>query len=177
MNFIWTDELWNLVHILAPLMTTKEYTIFYDWITLLSQDDSAKLNWLSIHPLQDKTNIIKWMNEFHQFSYPKWKPNDVYYTKDRMIKDVWGPYIWKWLHRMSYQSSVLTQHSLKYIVQLLPCPVCKTHAPAYIKEHPFIDDMVKWTIEFHNHVSERLNKEYGTKKKIFTIKEAYTLYH
>ena len=92
MNFIWTDELWNLVHILAPLMTTKEYTIFYDWITLLSQDDSAKLNWLSIHPLQDKTNIIKWMNEFHQFSYPKWKPNDVYYTKDRMIKDVWGPY-------------------------------------------------------------------------------------
>jgi hypothetical protein len=177
MNVIWTDELWNMLHILAPLVANKDYKVFYEWITLLSQDDSTKLNWLSTQPLYDHSNSVSWMNKFHQLSYPKWKPNDVYYTKDRMTKDVWGPYIWKWLHRMSYHSSVLTQQSLQYIVKLLPCPVCKKHAPEYINKHPFTDDMVTWTIDFHNHVSDRLNKEYGTKKKIFTIKEAYTLYH
>jgi hypothetical protein len=178
MTVIWDEEVWNLLHILAPLMISKEYTLFYDWVTIVADNDHVKLKWLSDHPVQDNTDLATWVNQFHQFAFPAWKPSPVYYTKDRINKDVWGPYLWKWLHRASYRSSdsVWTQRSLEYIIQLLPCPVCRVHSREYVKHHPFTEDMVTWLIEFHNHVSDQLNTEYGTKKKRYTNTEAYALY-
>ena len=178
MDLIWTDELWNVLHILAPLLSRSDYIVFYEWMNQLAQDRLIR-KWLQDHPVEDKMDLVSWVIHFRKMVQPKWKPNyiPIFYTKERMNKDVWGPYLWKWLHELSYQSSLLTQMSLTYIVTLLPCPVCKKHALLYIKKHPFVDDMVVWTIAFHNDVSARLNKEYGTKKKIYTRDEAYQLYH
>lgn len=86
---------------------------------------------------------------------------------------IWGPDLWKVLHRYSLayprnQPPEETQKAARAFYNshkyLLPCPYCRAHYAKYFDEH-FTDEttksrasLVKWVFDLHNEVNKRLGK-------------------
>ena len=99
-----------------------------------------------------------------------------------MIKPaIWGPELWKYLHIISlnypenptYMDINNYNEFYKYLAFTIPCDNCKHHYKKYITNNPpnltSKNDLVVWTIEFHNSVNKRIGKP------TYTIDEAMDL--
>lgn len=171
----WSRDGWNILHILAPLISKEDKSIFYEWIKEIRQ-----VEWLEMNHVDSETDIIEWVYQFRKsidIHCPKKSYLLSYYDTPSITRDVWGTYLWPFLHQLSYKvSSHLFQSSFTKVIQWLPCPVCRTHIKEYVSIHPFTEDMKTWMVFFHNDVTKRLNDTTGTKKKIYTLDEANDLY-
>lgn len=94
---------------------------------------------------------------------------------------IWGPYLWNFLHYLSYnlfdnldfnqkKQIFLFFISLEYII---PCKICKTHYKIYLRENMINEEkinksyLIKWVCDLHNNINKRLNKkEYSFKECI-----------
>jgi hypothetical protein len=89
------------------------------------------------------------------------------------VPGIWGPRLWKVLHRIGYYSKFPVSDVLRkdarrefdWIIQhletIVPCPECRQHIESYRKSHPICDypeGVAKWMWEFHEAVNERLGK-------------------
>jgi len=75
--------------------------------------------------------------------------------------DKWGPPKWKEIHIASLgRNHVKFYNALQRIEKTIPCPRCQVHFRQYMKMHPIRPgtDTVKWAINFHNNVNERIGK-------------------
>ena len=98
-----------------------------------------------------------------------------------MLPTEWGPTVWYNFHILSY--SFITKEKQKYIrffrsvAYILPCLVCTDHFKRNLQNSPpdknivNKDKFVKWIINIHNSVNQRLHK------KIYGYKEASRFYH
>jgi FAD-linked sulfhydryl oxidase len=98
---------------------------------------------------------------------------------------VWGPFFWHTIHLVAlgypnaptYSEKKAAKEFYESLQHLIPCPVCKLHYQAHIKELPLtpnIDskkDLFKWTVDLHN----RVNKDLG--KPQYTELDAIEFYH
>lgn len=87
-------------------------------------------------------------------------------------KNVWGPELWRALHRMTvaYPADPSDAHKLavvqffKALPYLVPCPECGLHFEDMMKRTPIeyhVDsksDLARWLFERHNEVNARLGK-------------------
>lgn len=88
---------------------------------------------------------------------------------------VWGPAMWQSMHSISFAYPEQPSHHeqaaafsfLQSLCTLLPCPQCRMHYAAYLKSTipstmagplKSKQGLVKWTIDLHNDVNERLGK-------------------
>jgi hypothetical protein len=86
-------------------------------------------------------------------------------------KDIWGPLMWKELHEASIHKSL--SGFMQFIGPFgnrIPCVECKKHFKKYLYDHPIYQGVntVKWGIDFHNSVNERLGK------RVLSYSEAYS---
>jgi hypothetical protein len=86
-------------------------------------------------------------------------------------KDIWGPLMWKELHEASIHKSL--SGFLQFIGpygKRIPCADCQRHFKQYLYEHPIYQGVnpVKWGIDLHNSVNERLGKP------VLSYSEAYS---
>lgn len=96
--------------------------------------------------------------------------------------DVWGPYGWSLIHyvALGYPEQPTFDIITKYrnffisLANVIPCEKCKTHYKQMIDKNPpqlhNKDSLFKWTVDIHNIVNKRLNKN------IFTLNQAYDKY-
>lgn len=87
-------------------------------------------------------------------------------------KNVWGPELWRALHRITvaYPADPSDAHKLavvqffKALPYLVPCPECGLHFEDMLKRTPIeyhVDsksDLARWLFERHNEVNARLGK-------------------
>ena len=104
-----------------------------------------------------------------------------------MKKDIWGPYIWIFLHCFTIRIkdecfNEEKNNIIKYISQVcdnLPCPQCSIHAIEYLKKHRFKfiqtkQDLIQIIFNLHNDVNKRTKKpEFDFSK----LHETYSKYH
>ena len=98
---------------------------------------------------------------------------------------VWGPHQWNMLHTiaMAYPDNPddnRKKSTLGYLHGMcdnLPCPGCSHHCNEYLNAHPpKIESKQKffeYTVDFHNEVNRRLQKEewtYSRAKEVYTTK-------
>jgi len=87
-----------------------------------------------------------------------------------------GPGIWYLIHR----SALLEENIIPLIINYLPCNDCTSHAKKWLKNNPAPDNkkqLFLWTVKFHNHVNEKLNKDlifYEDAKKLYELKPCKT---
>lgn len=102
------------------------------------------------------------------------------------LPEVFGPPLWFSLHNAAAyypeNASPITAERMKNIIiglpVLIPCATCKEHATTYIEErkHTLMEvsksrkTLVRFFIDFHNYVNERLGK------KVLSYEEAEALY-
>ncbi len=97
---------------------------------------------------------------------------------------IWGPHFWMFFHLISTkypekpsESDKLMARDLIYsIPYILPCKICKNHFKENIEKFPLYDTnisskdkFITWFIDFHNIVSESLNKSISTKHNISSL--------
>lgn len=101
-----------------------------------------------------------------------------------MKTEIWGPYMWYILHTISFNYPIKpcefdkTSHRefIINIKNILPCEKCRRHFQSYLSTYPIsphLDtraSLIKWVIQVHNFVNERLGK------RIYTIAEVLNIY-
>lgn len=101
-----------------------------------------------------------------------------------------GPGTWWTMHTLAYKAdnyvdNAAVANNIKYIIDNLPCiDPCRKHAQAYWNQDPATNYLTQskgvfwWTVDFHNAVNKRLNKENPERpaKPIFTKQQALQLY-
>ena len=187
MNGAYTNDLWHAIHIFAYTTTNEKKGNYLEFLKILHSmvcctiDQSAFTDYINTTPVDDLSVWVygfhKKIASIHHYSIPSMISTQAFYRSDLLTKDVWGAYGWKMLHRLSATSTRLElfKNLLPLFFDILPCPICKEHAPAYLKENPLpknIHEYFKWTVDFHNNVSARLNETNGTRRHIFTVEEA-----
>jgi hypothetical protein len=87
-----------------------------------------------------------------------------------MPPDVWGPIFWHTMHIVSLAYPVQPTEADKAgaraffesLTTVLPCPICREHYAAKIKETPPAVDskgeLIYWVWDIHNQVNTMLNK-------------------
>ncbi len=87
-----------------------------------------------------------------------------------MPPDVWGPIFWDAMHIVSLAYPVQPTEADKAgaraffesLASVIPCPICREHYSAKIKESPIALDskgeLIYWTWDIHNQVNTMLNK-------------------
>ena len=87
-----------------------------------------------------------------------------------MPPDVWGPIFWHAMHIVSLAYPVQPTEADKAgakaffesLTSVLPCPICREHYAAKIKEIPIALDskgeLIYWVWDIHNQVNTMLNK-------------------
>lgn len=94
--------------------------------------------------------------------------------------EVWGPFFWNTIHLValgySSQPTYVDKRAAKEfyesLTRLIPCPICRDHYTAYLKEMPIsasLDnrtDIFRWTIKLHNKVNKMLNKPEKTEAEV-----------
>ena len=86
--------------------------------------------------------------------------------------NTWGPRMWKKMHVESLNQNLYTfAHLLTRVDKTIPCSACRQHFRAYAKSHLIRPntDLVKWTIDFHNDVNDRLGKPQLSYPEAFII--------
>lgn len=79
----------------------------------------------------------------------------------------WAMFTIRCLHSATEKDRKETINMIVNDIQSFPCiDPCRKHALAYLRDHPFEDDMVKWVMDFHNFVNRRLEKEEFDRKKL-----------
>lgn len=98
-----------------------------------------------------------------------------------MDPEIWGPKLWFMLHTISFNypdnpsfdDMKYHQDFFEILVHIIPCATCANHYSEYISKNPpklsSKKDLIKWTIDLHNNVNQRLGK------KIYTYNEAVNL--
>ena len=88
-----------------------------------------------------------------------------------MNPDVWGPGLWLFIHTIalnysenpSQKERIDNKNFLLSLEKVIPCPGCKAEYSKYIQETPPTlenkSTLIKWTIDLHNSVNERLGKK------------------
>ena len=85
---------------------------------------------------------------------------------------VWGPFFWHTIHIVAlgypksptYTDKKCAKEIYESLAYLLPCAVCREHYREHITKNPintFLDsrtDLIKWTIQIHNAVNQKLGK-------------------
>jgi hypothetical protein len=85
---------------------------------------------------------------------------------------VWGPFFWHTIHIVAlgypksptYTDKKCAKEFYESLAYLLPCAVCREHYREHITKKPintFLDsrtDLIKWTIQIHNAVNQKLGK-------------------
>jgi len=80
--------------------------------------------------------------------------------------------LWNLIHTLPFvlNTDISTNYRLKMLVvsffnkiKFLPCKSCKDHYSAYLRQYPLTDiktnkELHKWTVDLHNNVNRRLNK-------------------
>jgi hypothetical protein len=96
--------------------------------------------------------------------------SETHWKWSNVPKTAWGPRGWHWLHVTAINySQEPTLHDAREtfnriwrFVTQLPCVECRTHAVAYVREHPpNLKDthaLQSWVWRFHNAVNLRLKK-------------------
>lgn len=83
-------------------------------------------------------------------------------------REVWGPRVWRLLHRLSFYSNrkdviVAWRNMLKALSETMPCALCRQHMRAYLAANPIVVALgsggetvqtyfIDWVYRFHNHV-------------------------
>ena len=102
-----------------------------------------------------------------------------------MPPTVWGPIFWATIHTValaypdqpSYPQKRAAKEFYMSLVELIPCPVCRTHYAAHLKTSPigpFLDsrtDLVDWTLKLHNKVNLDLAKPTITREQFMKAYE------
>ena len=188
------DETWNILYILS--LTILEDVKKEDAYTLVSKLksflDQVLLYFKKVCPTEsimqctDTNQLFLWMYECRKkiSDSPPFKKLIDYYQsmnkKERpgslLTKDVWGAYIWKWMHKTALTNTNVSP--LFYsLFNILPCEKCKTHALAYYNQFPIpSQNAFEWTIQFHNSVSKQTNEEYGKRRRYYTVEESLSMY-
>ena len=92
--------------------------------------------------------------------------------KVKMPPTVWGPLFWHTIHlvalgypeKPNYSQKKAAKEFYESLVFLLPCEICKKHYSQHLATMPvtqYLDrrqDLLKWTIDFHNIVNGTLHK-------------------
>ena len=101
-----------------------------------------------------------------------------------LTSNIWGVHAWKFFHQVAwgyphYPSEIDKNNYKNFfntIGHILPCKGCGVHYNEILSNHPLTDeillnreDLMKWTIDIHNHVNQMLNK------KIYTHEEGIEL--
>lgn len=85
-------------------------------------------------------------------------------------KDEWGPRHWHRLHMTAIHYPIqptekereTTFKTFWSFIQQLPCPECRQHTIAYLRNHPLnltnSQQFQTWAWQFHNAVNKRLSK-------------------
>lgn len=81
--------------------------------------------------------------------------------------EFWGPCAWKFLHAVA--TTFDSDHATAYLTffnslqNILPCPGCRMHLQAYLKEHPVNISskaaLEKWVYDLHSDVNRRTGKD------------------
>lgn len=93
---------------------------------------------------------------------------------------VWGPFFWHTIHitalsypkEPTYTEKRAAKEFYESLVFLLPCPTCREHYSAHLKENPistFLDrrsDLFRWTVDIHNKVNKQLGKATWTEQEV-----------
>jgi hypothetical protein len=188
------DETWNILHILSltilegvkkeevsPLLVKMKEFVNQVFICF-----EKIYNTESIMTCSDSNQLFQWIYECRKniSGAPSFNSIVDYYQpmnknerpSSLLTKEVWGAYIWKWMHRMALHRDSLSPLFLA-LFSILPCEKCKNHALEYCKQFPIPDQRIfEWTILFHNAVSKQTNEEYGKRKRSYTIEESRRLY-
>jgi len=94
------------------------------------------------------------------------------YNKMRLPPSVWGPFFWHTIHitalgysnEPTYAQKRSAKEFYESLVNLIPCPVCRTHYAKHIQLFPIsphLDkrvDLFRWTVQLHNEVNKSLGK-------------------
>lgn len=87
-----------------------------------------------------------------------------------MPPDVWGPIFWDAMHIVSLAypvqptdaDKVGTRTFFESLVTVIPCPICREHYAAKIRESPIAleskGELIYWVWDIHNQVNTMLNK-------------------
>jgi hypothetical protein len=98
---------------------------------------------------------------------------------------VWGPFFWHTVHIVAlgypknptYTDKKCAKEFYESLAYLLPCSICREHYREHLKKSPittFLDsrtDLIKWTIQIHNHVNKMLGKLEWTLEEVLTYYE------
>jgi hypothetical protein len=94
--------------------------------------------------------------------------------------EVWGPFFWNTIHLVAlgyssqptYTDKRAAKEFYESLTRLLPCPTCRGHYTAYLKEMPISSsldnrtDLFRWTVKVHNKVNKMLNKPEKTEAEV-----------
>jgi hypothetical protein len=94
--------------------------------------------------------------------------------------EVWGPFFWNTMHLVAlgyssqptYTDKRAAKEFYESLTRLIPCPTCRNHYTAYLKEMPISSsldnrtDLFRWTINLHNKVNKLLNKPEKTEAEV-----------
>lgn len=98
---------------------------------------------------------------------------------------VWGPFFWHTIHIVAlgypknptYTDKKCAKEFYESLAYLLPCSICREHYREHLTKSPintFLDsrtDLIKWTIQIHNHVNKMLGKLEWTLEEVLTYYE------
>jgi hypothetical protein len=187
------EETWNILHILSlTILEDVKKEDAHSFVFKLKEFlDQVLLYFKKVIPTEsimectDSNQLFRWMYECRKniTSSPPFKELLSYYQpmnkkeSSLLTKDVWGAYIWKWMHRISLTSNSNLSLLFSSLFNILPCEKCKTHALEYCNQFPIPSQNVfEWTIQFHNEVSKQTNAEYGKRKRSYTVEESRIRY-
>jgi len=94
--------------------------------------------------------------------------------------EVWGPFFWNTMHFVAlgypkeptYADKRAAKEFYESLTRLIPCPTCRDHYTAHLKESPIsvsLDnraDLFRWTVAIHNKVNKMLNKPEKTEQEV-----------
>ena len=97
---------------------------------------------------------------------------DIIENRNNISPKIWGPNFWRTFHTVlesspEYISNEVLNHYIKFIKYFfitLPCETCATDAVFYFKGNQPAGiktrtELIKWGIDFHNHVNRKLGKK------------------
>ena len=95
---------------------------------------------------------------------------------------LWGPCIWNTLHILTIKLKdeyvdVQIKELKEIIIHIcnnLPCPICSSHAMAFINKHRFRnikskDELIQFIFIMHNDVNKRTKKHNFTKENLIPL--------
>ncbi len=103
-----------------------------------------------------------------------------------MYPPLFGPYVWDLLLSMatyyplnpSDEQQLTTSTFITYLMRVLPCPGCSSHAISFVADNPprvgNSEEFVQWVVDFHNFVNAKLKKPQFT---VLEAKRAFILRH